>query len=131
MQSASSFARVRAFLSRHRALRILLCALLVLALLLFILHPRGTKTFLILGIDNYGSLDVDGRSDVMMLVQIDFTRSHISTVTFARDMFLDKDGRETKINTIVRSSDEDTLVKTLEENFALDIDGWFRVNGSR
>ena len=88
MQNASPFAHMRALLARHRALRILLCALLVLALLLFLLHPRGTKTFLILGIDNYGSLDVDGRSDVMMLVQIDFTHTDITTVTFARDMII-------------------------------------------
>lgn len=120
--------KCRAYLCAHRRVRIALIVVLVLLALLLILHPKGTKTYLIMGMDNYGSLDVVGRSDVMMLVQIDFTRSHISTVTFARDMFLDKDGRETKINTIVRSSDEDTLVKTLEENFALDIDGWFRVN---
>ena len=131
MQNASPFAHMRAFLSRHKALRILLCALLVLALLLFLLHPRGTKTFLILGIDNYGSLDVDGRSDVMMLVQIDFTRSDITTVTFARDMFIpDINGREQKINTIVRSHDEDALVRAMEGAFDLSIDGWFRVNFS-
>lgn len=120
--------KCRAYLCAHRRVRIALIVVLVLLALLLILHPKGTKTYLIMGMDNYGSLDVVGRSDVMMLVQIDFTRSRIATVTFARDMFLDKDGRETKINTIVRSSDEDTLVKTLEENFALDIDGWFRVN---
>ena len=131
MQTAPFAARVRAFLSRHRALRILLCALLVLALLLFLLHPRGTKTFLILGIDNYGSLDVDGRSDVMMLVQIDFTHTDITTVTFARDMIIpDENGRDQKINTIVRSHDEDALVRAMEGAFDLSIDGWFRVNFS-
>ena len=131
MQNASPFARMRAFLSRHKALRILLCALLVLALLLFLLHPRGTKTFLILGIDNYGSLDVDGRSDVMMLVQIDFTHTDITTVTFARDMIIpDENGRDQKINTIVRSHDEDALVRAMEGAFDLSIDGWFRVNFS-
>ena len=131
MQNASPFAHMRAFLSRHKALRILLCALLVLALLLFLLHPRGTKTFLILGIDNYGSLDVDGRSDVMMLVQIDFTHTDITTVTFARDMIIpDENGRDQKINTIVRSHDEDALVRAMEGAFDLSIDGWFRVNFS-
>ena len=131
MQNASPFAHMRALLSRHRALRILLCALLVLALLLFLLHPRGTKTFLILGIDNYGSLDVNGRSDVMMLVQIDFTHTDITTVTFARDMIIpDENGRDQKINTIVRSHDEDALVRAMEGAFDLSIDGWFRVNFS-
>ena len=131
MQPASLPARVRAFFSRHRKLRIALIIVLVLALLLLLFHPKGTKTYLILGIDNYGSLDVNGRSDVMMLVQIDFTRSDITTVTFARDMFIpDINGREQKINTIVRSHDEDTLVASMEGAFDLSIDGWFRVNFS-
>ena len=111
MQPASLPARVRAFFSRHRKLRIALIIVLVLALLLLLFHPKGTKTYLILGIDNYGSLDVNGRSDVMMLVQIDFTHTDITTVTFARDMIIpDENGRDQKINTIVRSHDEDTLV---------------------
>jgi len=123
------FSRARAFFSAHRAARIagyILAAWLVFVL---IFHPKGTKTFLILGMDNYGSLDVVGRSDVMMLVQIDFTRADISTVTFARDMFIpDENGRTQKINTIVRQSGEDALVTAMENAFDLDIDGWFRVN---
>lgn len=121
--------RARAFFKAHRAARIagyILAAWLVFVL---IFHPKGTKTFLILGMDNYGSLDVVGRSDVMMLVQIDFTRADISTVTFARDMFIpDENGRTQKINTIVRQSGEDALVTAMENAFQLDIDGWFRVN---
>ena len=129
MQNASLPARARAFFSRHRALRALLFALIALVLLLTLLHPRGTKTFLILGIDNYGSLDVNGRSDVMMLVQIDFTHTDVTTVTFARDMVIpDENGRDQKINTIVRSHDEDALVRAIEGAFDLHIDGWFRVN---
>ena len=109
-----------------RALLIAACALLVLLLLL---HPQGTKTYLVLGMDNYGSIAETGRSDVMMLVQIDFTHSNISTVTFARDMFIpDVNGRQQKINSIVRSQDENALMEAIEGAFDLDIDGWFRVN---
>ena len=127
--SPSPAARARAFFARHKALRIALCALAVLLVLLLILHPRGTRTYLVLGIDNYGSLDENGRSDVMMLVQIDFTHSDITTVTFARDMFIpDTSGRDQKINTIVRNHDEDALMQAIEGAFDLHIDGWFRVN---
>lgn len=120
-----------AFLRAHRAARIACCILLAWLLFVLIFHPRGTKSFLILGMDNYGSLKENGRSDVMMLVQIDFTRSDISTVTFARDMFIpDENGRKQKINTIVRQSDENALVDALENAFGLQIDGWFRVNFS-
>ena len=121
--------RARSFLRAHRLARF--AAYLALACLLFVLifHPRGTKSFLILGMDNYGSLTETGRSDVMMLVQVDFSGSEISTVTFARDMFIpDVNGRTQRINAIVRQSDEDALVAALENAFDLDIDGWFRVN---
>lgn len=120
-----------AFFRRHRAARIAGVFVLVLVLLTVIFHPKGTRSYLILGMDNYGSLDESGRSDVMMLVQIDFTRTRISTVTFARDMFIpDENGRMQKINTIVRSSSEDALTAALENAFGLEIDGWFRVNFS-
>lgn len=120
---------VRAFFKAHRAARIALIALLALLAALCIFHPRGTETYLVLGMDNYGSLDTTGRSDVMMLVQLDFSRSRITGVTFARDMLIDNDsGYETKINTIVRARGEEGLVTALEKDFDLSIDGWFRVN---
>ena len=123
--------KIKGFFARHKAARIAGIVSVVLFVLVLLLHPHGTKTYLILGMDNYGSLNDTGRSDVMMLVQLQFDRGKIHAVTFARDMVLPSDeGRETKINTIVRHRGEDALVKTMEDNFDLDIDGWFRVNFS-
>lgn len=122
---------IRSFFSRHKAARVLLILLAVLLVLVIVLHPHGTKTFLILGIDNYGSLDDNGRSDVMMLVQVGFDRGKIHAVTFARDIVIpDERSHNVKLNTIVRSQDEDALVSALENAFDLKIDGWFRVNFS-
>ena len=136
MQAISSYVvKARELLRTHKALRIaccvLLCLLVVFFLLFIVLHPHGEQTYLILGIDNYGSLDDNGRSDVMMLVHLDFDHSEIATVTFARDMFIENEhGTQSKINTIVRNEDEEALVRALEQNFGLSIDGWFRVNFS-
>ena len=125
----SLFSKAKAFLSSHKKVRLLLIIALVILVLVLALHPHGTKTFLILGIDNYGSLDENGRSDVIMLVQVNFDRTRISAVTFARDMFIENENnRLTKINTIVRTQDEDALVQAVERNFGVSIDGWFRVN---
>ena len=130
-QNPSAVTKAKAFLKTHKIIAVLLALALVFAVLLTVFHPRGTKTFLIMGMDNYGSLDDIGRNDVTMLVQIDFTRSKINAVTFARDMFIENErGGLNKINTIVRANDEATLVKRLEDNFGLKIDGWFRVNFS-
>ena len=127
--SFMTISRIKDYLAAHKRARIAAYALLALLLFIIVFHPKGTKTFLILGMDNYGSIAENSRSDVMMLVQVDFTRSKISTVTFARDMFIpNEDGHQQKINSIVRTSDENALVTALENAFGLDIDGWFRVN---
>lgn len=118
------------YIKTHRAARIALIVAAVLLAAFLLLHPKGTKTFLIIGVDNYDSLDKsNGRSDVTMLVQIDFTRLKVQTVSFARDMFIENEsGSKTKLNTIIRNSDEQALVNALEQNFGVSIDGWFRVN---
>jgi len=112
--------------------RIAFAAAAVLAVLLIlfaVLHPRGTKTFLVIGMDNYGSLNETGRSDVTMLVQVDFSKADISVVTFARDLFLENEkGGLTKINTIIKGKEESGLVEAIQRNFGVEIDGWFRVN---
>ena len=125
--------KVKSFLKAHRLARIVLivAALLLAALIVLslVLHPQGTKSFLILGMDNYGSLDETGRSDVTMLVQVDFSKAKICAVTFARDMFIENEnGYLTKINTVVRNKDEQTLCRLIEQNFGIPVDGWFRVN---
>ena len=128
MQIASN---IKSFFSKHRAARIALIAAVVLLAFVLIFHPHGTKTFLIMGIDNYGSLNDSGRSDVMMLVQVGFDAGKIHAVTFARDIAVPNEyNKNVKLNTIVRTRDEDALVDTLERVFDLKIDGWFRVNFS-
>lgn len=121
--------KVNDFLAAHKWARILVFILAGMLILSIALHPRGTKTYLLLGMDNYGSLEENGRSDVIMLAQVDFNDELISAVTFARDMFIENEnGKLMKINTIVKSYDEQTLCDLMYHNFGVKIDGWFRVN---
>ena len=127
----SVFSKAKSFFAAHKAARVVLAAAVILLALVLICHPHGTKTFLIMGIDNYGSLNDSGRSDVMMLVQVGFDAGKIHAVTFARDIAVPNEyNKNVKLNTIVRMQDEDALVDTLERVFDLKIDGWFRVNFS-
>lgn len=122
---------IRGSTGRKHLVWTLLAAVLAVAALLFILHPRGTRSYLIMGMDNYGSLDELGRSDVMMLVRADFSHATVYVATFARDLMVENEfGRDVKINTLVRKQGEEALVDAVERNFALEIDGWFRVNFS-
>ncbi|MBR1709281.1 MAG: LCP family protein [Clostridia bacterium] len=104
--------------------------LLLFIVLLLIFAPHGSKNYLIIGMDNYGSLNDTGRSDTMILVRLDFDKRKIGVVTFARDLLLDYNGHDQKINTIIRLGEEAGLTSVLEENFDFKIDGWFRVNFS-
>ena len=107
-------ARAKAYLAAHKWARIAACILAAYIVLSIVLHPLGQKTYLVLGMDNYGSLEETGRSDVIMLAQVDFTRTKINAVTFTRDMLIENEkGRLTKINTVVRGSDEQTLCDLL------------------
>ena len=74
---------------KRLAAAIALLLLLAIAALFFALRPHGSKAFLITGIDNYGLLTENGRSDVIMLVQVDFDDLDVAAVTFARDMFVE------------------------------------------
>ncbi|MBR1408437.1 MAG: LCP family protein [Clostridia bacterium] len=113
-------------------------ALAVILLLLFVifvlLRPRGQETYLVYGVDQYGSLDESGRSDAMMLVRIDHTHRRIYAVSMARDMLIDNGrGGRTKINTIIRKESEDgsqALIDAIAQNFGVTADGWFRINFS-
>ena len=80
-QISSYLSRFHAYLKSHKWARIACIVLLVFLALSIVLHPYGSKTFLILGMDNYGSLDTSGRSDVIMLVQVDFTRTRLSAIS--------------------------------------------------
>ncbi len=123
---------------RRRLLRRLLTAAALLALAalaaLFALRPRGQETYLVYGVDQYGSLDESGRSDAMMLVRLDHGRRRIFAVSMARDMLIDNGrGARTKINTLVRKESGeggDILSEAVARNFGVQPDGWFRVNFS-
>ena len=122
-------ARAKAYLAAHKWARIIACIFAAYILLSVVLHPLGQKTYLVLGMDNYGSLEETGRSDVILLAQVDFTRTKINAVTFTRDMLIENEnGRLTKINTVVRNNDEEMLCDLIYKNFGVTVDGWFRVN---
>ena len=59
----SVFSKAKSFFAAHKAARVMLAAAVILLALVLICHPHGAKTFLIMGIDNYGSLNDSGRSD--------------------------------------------------------------------
>ena len=103
---------------------------IIVILVIVLIAPHGKSNYLFIGVDNYGSLNNTGRSDTILLVHLDFDRHKIGLVTFSRDLLLDYNNTDTKINTIIRLGGEEALVSTIEKTFDIDINGWFRLNFS-
>lgn len=121
---------------RHKpGILFFILAILALVILAYLIaKPRGTEDYLVYGIDQYGSLDADGRSDAMMLVRIDHPMRRIYAVSIARDLFVEKEnGRFTKVNTIVRGDPDEggnALCDAVARNFGVLPNGWVRINFS-
>ena len=117
----------------QKALRILAIVLLAVLLLTLVFRPRGRHLYLVYGVDQYGSLQESGRSDAMMLVQLDHTRGTLTMVSMARDMIVEGERGQVKLNTIIRSDQEngpERLLDAIERNFGVRPEGWFRINFS-
>ena len=120
---------------KHRFVRITVIVLACCLAVMLLLRPRGVRTYLVYGVDQYGSLDEEGRSDAMMLVRLDAGRREVAVVSLARDMLVDNGrGGRTKINTVIRKDSGDggggALCEAIERNFGVSVDGWFRINFS-
>lgn len=115
-------------LSKRKKPRFLLPTVITVLIILILVMPHGKHNYLFIGMDNYGSLNDIGRSDTILLVHLDFDQHRIGLVTFARDILLDYNGTDRKINTIIRLGGERALADVIQDNFDVSIDGWFRLN---
>ena len=132
--SEANFNGKRSGLLRKRFPRVLFWFFILAALVFLFSIPRGTEDYLLYGIDQYGSLNADGRSDAMMLLRLDHRNRRICAVSLARDLFVGRgNGRMAKINTVVRGNPDtggEALSEIVALNFGVIPDGWVRVNFS-
>ncbi len=95
--------------------------------------PPKTDVFqlLLIGTDTY-STKSRGRSDVMMLAQLDPKNKTVKLVSFLRDMYVKIPGKgSTRMNAAYVYGGPDLLIKTLKENFGIEPDAYVSVNFSR
>lgn len=86
---------------------------------------------LLIGTDSYTSAS-SGRSDTMIVAQLDTQRKQIKMISFLRDLYVAIPGyRKTRLNAAYVYGGADLLVDTLENNFGVTVDGWVAVNFSR
>lgn len=85
----------------------------------------GEKTalnLLIIGVDS-ASPGKTGRSDTMMLAQIDYENNDVRLVSFLRDLYVPIPGHgRTRLNAAYFYGGEELLRKTLKTNFGVEVD---------
>ncbi|MBP3645312.1 MAG: LCP family protein [Clostridia bacterium] len=85
----------------------------------------GEKTalnLLIIGVDS-ASPGKTGRSDTMMLAQIDYQNNDVRLVSFLRDLYVPIPGHgRTRLNAAYFYGGEELLRKTLKTNFGVEVD---------
>ena len=86
---------------------------------------------LLIGTDNY-STKSRGRSDTIMLAQLDPKTKTIKLVSFLRDMYVKIPGKgSTRINAAYAFGGPELLLKTMKANFGIEPDAYLSVNFSR
>lgn len=85
-------------------------------------HDDAITNILILSLDDYQEGDV-GRSDSMIMLSIDTRHKKIKMTSFMRDMFVQIPGvGSNRLNTAFSYGGAPLTVKTIENNFGVDID---------
>ncbi len=85
---------------------------------------------LLIGFDSY-TLTGRGRSDTILLLQIDVAAKTIKMVSFMRDTYLKIPGAGYgRINASYAYGGPDLLLKTIKENFGITVDAYLSVNFS-
>lgn len=83
------------------------------------------------GVDSRNDDDV-GRSDALMILSIDRKHGKIKLTSIARDTYVSVDGYgQTKINHAYAYGGPELAIKTINENFSLDVKGFVTVNFSQ
>ena len=80
------------------------------------------------GVDTRNGESMEGLSDSIMVLSINKKTHQLKLVSFLRDSVVDVDGQLRKINTAYSRGGYELAIKTLNENFALDITEFATVN---
>lgn len=91
-------------------------------------HDQAITNILVLSIDDYREGDV-GRSDSMILLSVDTRHKKIKMTSFMRDMFVQIPGvGSNRLNAAYSYGGAPLTVKTIENNFGVDIDRYMLID---
>ncbi len=89
---------------------------------------KDAYRLLILGIDSYDERML-GRSDTMIIADMDFLSGELKLVSFMRDLYVSIPGKgSNRLNAAYAFGGAELLRKTLDKHFSLSVDGFIAVN---
>ena len=92
---------------------------------------KNVINVLLIGADSRNGTN-SGNTDVMMLVSLNKKTKQLNLVSFLRDSYLYVEGENnsycTKLNAAFSMGGPNTLIKTIENNYKIDIDNYVMVN---
>ena len=89
---------------------------------------EGTYSLLLIGVDTDGQ-GLSGRSDTMVLAVLNTRNRSVKLVSFMRDLFVHIPGRgNNRLNAAHVYGGPDLLVRTLETEFKVKVDGYLAVD---
>lgn len=86
------------------------------------------KNIALFGIDTRKDNSMKGLSDSIMVMSIDTQNKTIKLISIMRDSVVDVDGKITKINAAYSKGGPQLAIKTINQNFGLDITDYATVN---
>ncbi len=95
------------------------------------MSSRNVINVLLIGADSRKGTNT-GNTDVMMLISVNKKTKELKLVSFFRDSYLyvegDKNSYCTKLNAAFSMGGPETLIKTIENNYKIEIDNYVMVN---
>ena len=90
---------------------------------------QDVSHYLLLGFDFWGDTQIGASfNDTNILLSLDRTNGRILIATIMRDSYVTlPDGRESKLNQVVRKSDFETMVQTVENTLGIEIEAYFAI----
>lgn len=91
-------------------------------------HDNQIFNVLVIGVDDYEANDI-GRSDSMMMVSVDDRHKKLKMTSYMRDMYVSIPGyKAQKLNAAYSLGGPTLTVRTIENNFGVDIDNYVLVD---
>lgn len=113
------------------ALALLLVAGVAAALNLGAGAPTGVRHYLLVGKDHWGEATSDdaGRTDVMLLITLDYDTPGLAMTSFLRDTLIDMPtGGQNRLNTLARKHGDAALREYVERTYGIGIEGMLSIN---